>query len=125
MPGSARSPPRIRWRRRQSVAGWSDLPEIAVALAKRRQEHIGFCRTSLRAFPCLPDAYRFSTRITYPLGECADVGEGGVDEVEVEGEALDEGGADDGGVGGARNFGGLLRGADAEADGDRQWGETA
>ncbi len=43
----------------------------------------------------------------------------GVVGVEVEGEALDEGRADDGGVGGARHFGGLLRGADAEADGDR------
>src|SRR5712672_2624249 len=94
---------------------------------------MGVYQASLRVFPCLPDARRFSSRITHPLGEGADVGEDGVDEaglggvvgVEVEGEALDEGGADDGSVGGARHFGGLLRSADAEADGDRQSGETA
>src|SRR6266404_5461511 len=68
-----------------------------------------------------------------PRGQGAHVGEDGVDEaglgvvigIEVEGEALHQGRADDGGVGGARHRGGLLRAPDAEADRDRQRGEPA
>src|ERR1700730_9202969 len=68
-----------------------------------------------------------------PRGQGPHVGEdgfdepgfGGVVEVEVEGEALDQGRADDGGVGGAGHGSGLLRGTDAEADRYRQRGELA
>src|SRR5438132_12480138 len=68
-----------------------------------------------------------------PRGQGPHVGEDGVDEaglggvvgIEVEGEALDEGGADNGGVGGAGHGGGLFRRSDAEADRDRQRGELA
>jgi hypothetical protein len=63
----------------------------------------------------------------HAIGQCPDIGEDSVDEagfgvalgVEVEGETLDEGRADDGGVGGTRHSGGLARGADAEPYGNR------
>ena len=70
-------------------------------------------------------------RLPRSLRQCPYIGEDGVDEaglgaafrVEIEGDTLNQGGADDRGVGGARHLGGLFRGSDPKADDNRQPGE--